>query len=162
MKSNHRSAISHQLIGKVLPFLLVFAFLLLPSLALAEENPMEKGIQYAKEKKYDQALAEFKKALAEDSANPNIRYNIALVLDLQGKRDEAIKEYKETVRTYPLSTAAFKARGKLARIYKFMGKAEESKKEIAESLRLMNENTSVKMSKEEFARKVEEKYSAIQ
>ncbi len=162
MKSYQPSAISHQLMGKVTISLLISVLcLLVTATAWAEENPMAKGIQFAKEKKYSEALVEFRKAQAEDPSNPNIRYNIALVLDLQGNTDEAVKEYKATIRTYPLSNAAFRAHGKLARIYKLMGKAEESKKEIAESLRLMNENTSLKMSKEEFARKVEEKYSAI-
>lgn len=148
--------------GKIAVFLLISAlFLLISAAAWAEENPMEKGIKFAKEKKYSEALGEFRKAQAEDPSNPNIRYNIALVLDLQGNTEEAVKGYKETIRTYPLSNAAFKAHGKLARIYKLMGKVEESKKEIAESLRLMNENTNVKMSRDDFNKKVEEIYSGI-
>lgn len=139
----------------------LFLSLSLQPSAYADESPMEKGIKLAKEKKYDQALEQFKKALAEDANNPNIRYNLALVYDLQGNREEAIKGYKETIRTYPLSSAAWKAHGKLARIYKQMGKTEDAKKEIAESLRLMNENTNVKMSREDFNKKVEEIYSGI-
>ena len=67
---------------------------------------INKAAQYMQEKKTDEAITEFKKALAFDPQNDTAMTYIGKLYMQQGKNFEAIKTFKDLVRQQPLSVLA--------------------------------------------------------
>jgi len=59
------------------------------------EGFMAQGINYYKERRYNEATLEFHGALSKDSNCVNAHYNLGLIYEKIGKLDKAIEEYKE-------------------------------------------------------------------
>ena len=75
------------------------------------EELINDGILSLEQEEYDLAINLFNSALIKDPNNDVAHYNKALVLDKQGKYQEAIKGYGETVRINPKFENAFYNRG---------------------------------------------------
>ncbi|MEK6730376.1 MAG: tetratricopeptide repeat protein, partial [Planctomycetota bacterium] len=55
----------------------------------------ERGIEYGKQGKYDEAIKEFHKVVAIEPDIANVHYNLGLAYKKKGMNDEADKEFAE-------------------------------------------------------------------
>lgn len=62
---------------------------------------MQKGAYHLARRELSQAVARFQKAAQWDAFSPGIRHELAVVLSLQGRAQEALKEMREAVRLAP-------------------------------------------------------------
>jgi Ca-activated chloride channel homolog len=59
------------------------------------EKAIQAGNDFYKQQQYDQAAAEYKKALAIEPGNSKAKFNLANTIVKQGKPDEAVKSFTE-------------------------------------------------------------------
>lgn len=59
------------------------------------------GILQSRDKEHDSALKSLETALALDSSNVDIRYNLALAYEVAGKKEEAKAEYEKVLEFDP-------------------------------------------------------------
>ncbi|MBI4785495.1 MAG: tetratricopeptide repeat protein [Chloroflexi bacterium] len=89
------------------------------------------GIQYAKEGKLDQAIAEFKKAIELDPTNPSYHRNLGSAYYAQGKFNDAVAAFEQAIKLNPRYGEAY---GDLTAAYVGLGKftqaVESGKKAI--------------------------------
>jgi len=82
-------------------------------------NPFDKilyyeaGCCYCMDKKYDNAIKEFKKALKISHEYEDAKLNLALALELSGKFDLAVKNYFKIIEAHPQNIATYNALGSL-------------------------------------------------
>ncbi|HDN79272.1 MAG TPA: tetratricopeptide repeat protein [Chloroflexi bacterium] len=101
--------------------------------APSAEDHIEKGIEYARQGKLDEAVAEFKEAIRLEPDNAKAHYNLGLVYDKQGQFDQAIAEYKEAIRLDPNHVPA---RNNLGGIYYNQKRFDEAAAEFKEVIRI--------------------------
>jgi Ca-activated chloride channel homolog len=78
---------------------LTILLILISGYSFGQSPEVEKAIQagndFYKQQHYDQAAAEYKKALAIESGNSKAKFNLANTIAKQGKPDEAVKSFTE-------------------------------------------------------------------
>src|ERR1700674_991680 len=90
------------------------------------------GGDYMMARRYDEAIAEFKKVLAMDSRFYNARWQMAEALQLNGQLQEAIKEYEKTIneqenhRMLALLSTAYAGVGKRDEALKLLAQLDEA------------------------------------
>ncbi len=57
-----------------------------------------RGIAYAKKREYDQAIADYDKAIDLDPKNAKALYQRGYVYDMKGERDRAMADYNQAMR----------------------------------------------------------------
>src|SRR5215211_3636832 len=99
-------------------------FIVLPVLALSVATPRSnaqdasgehtrKGVELAKQKKYDQAAEEFGLALKADPQDTKHYLNRGKALRMAGKLPEAEKDFSKVIEMKPDTPDAFAERGKV-------------------------------------------------
>src|SRR5689334_23947927 len=106
MKKNYR----HILIAALLPMLS------LATVATADEKAEaykygKEGIEAAKNKQWDKAIALFKKAVQADPKEANNHNNLGLAYKGAGKLDQAAKAFSDAIDTESNNSAAYINRG---------------------------------------------------
>ena len=78
---------------------LTISFILISGYSFGQSPEVEKAIQagndFYKQQQYDQAAAEYKKALTIEPGNSKAKFNLANTIVKQGKPDEAVKSFTE-------------------------------------------------------------------
>ena len=82
---------------------------------------------------YEQAVAQFRLALSDEPGDAVTHFNLANVLAVQSKPDEAIKEYTETLRLAPDHAGAHEALGE---VLAGLGRLDEAVRHYNESLKV--------------------------
>src|SRR2546425_5376076 len=87
---------------RLLVFLLVPG-LLISSTASAQtaENYRQQAIELSRHKSWDQAISNYRKALALEPSDPDTHYNLALALKYKGDAKQAAEEFEATLRLKP-------------------------------------------------------------
>ncbi|MBD3247673.1 tetratricopeptide repeat protein [Candidatus Falkowbacteria bacterium] len=80
------------------------------------------GMAYAEQRRFEESIAEYNKAIAIKDIYPQVHHNLANSLAALGKFDEAIEEYERALEISPLFEPSY---GPLAELY---GLAEEKEK----------------------------------
>lgn len=78
---------------------------------------LEKGNAALAAKKFDEALADYRKIVSDfpdSKAAPVAMYNVALVYEAQGQIDQAIQTYRDLVKTYPTGRDSIDAHMRIA------------------------------------------------
>ena len=65
------------------------------------------GIVAFGQKKYEEAINEYKKATAIDSLNDNYFLNLGVALDYIGKKDDAFDNYQKAIQLNPQNSKAY-------------------------------------------------------
>ena len=103
-------------IGIILPIVLFFLF----SYASAQQKQNEskdakfyidRGIAYGEKGQYDQAIADFNKALEIDSKSASAYYNRGIAYLNKGQFDWAIADFNKALEIDPKSASAYYNRG---------------------------------------------------
>jgi tetratricopeptide (TPR) repeat protein len=92
---------------------------------------LNKGNAAYQAKKYDEAIACYKKATVLDPAFASAFYNLGIIYDAQGRTDEAISVYKQVLTIKP---DYYAARNNLGAIYKKKGMIDEAMTEFKQIL----------------------------
>ncbi|MEW6104536.1 MAG: glycosyltransferase family 39 protein [bacterium] len=104
-----------------------------------------QGIEYLKNKMYDEAIFEFKEALKRSSDYPNLHYNLGLTYEMKKELDKAILEYKKEIEISKKINSEpediINMHNSLARIYYKKGMVEETIEECKNILALDPKNT---------------------
>src|SRR6266581_4603950 len=88
-------------------FRLLLAILLVsPSLAQTAEIYRQQAIKLSQKKSWDEAIANYHKALALEPNDVFTHYNLALTLKYKGDAQQAVGEFRETLRLKPKLAAA--------------------------------------------------------
>ena len=84
---------------KTVPILFILSFVLFANTTLAQTRKaaIQNGNKLYKEKKYNESLTEYNKALAGSSKDPVANYNLANAQFRTEKLDEAIESYDNTI-----------------------------------------------------------------
>ena len=93
----------------------------------------DAGMQLLKDKKYDQALAEFSRDIEINPEYDRSYFNIALIYSIQGKFGQAIPIYEKAIQYNDMETPAM---NNLGIIYYKQGKREQAKMLFERSLKL--------------------------
>jgi serine/threonine protein kinase len=100
-----------------------------PLVSAPEEDYLEAGKKFWEEKKYSEALDQWQKLLAREPGNTEAQLSVALVLNEQGRTDEAIAEFEKTM----------SLDGSDPRPYKSLGEIYEQRQEPEKSLHYYQE-----------------------
>ncbi len=103
-----------------------------PELNSEIKDHLKMGMKYQNEGNYNQAINEYKQALADKPDNPDLINNLGTVYYLQGNYLEAIKYFKEAIKISPDSSKYYN----LALCYHSQGKITEAKFEYKKSCEL--------------------------
>src|SRR5271170_5685558 len=76
-------------------------FLAFQTNSASQANLSEQGLKALDEKRYPDAVASLKQAIAADPKDFSLHFNLALAYSLMGKNAEAIPEYKKTLELKP-------------------------------------------------------------
>jgi Ca-activated chloride channel family protein len=75
-------------------------FVFMCSVALSQQaDPVQKGNEYYKQQQFENAVAEYNKALEKDPANTVAQFNLANSLQKQKKQEEAIKIFNDLAKS---------------------------------------------------------------
>jgi peptidoglycan/xylan/chitin deacetylase (PgdA/CDA1 family)/TolA-binding protein len=92
-----------------------------------------EGQQLYREKKYDQAVQKFQKALELKPSDPVLLNNLGFVYYVMGRYDDALSYLEKTLAADPKRK---EAHGNIADVYRKMGRRDEAKKEYEQYLAL--------------------------
>ncbi len=123
---------------KVNLFFCLILIVSLTTIASGEETAEDcnrTGLEYYREKKYDEAISEFKKATELDANYLPAYYNLGLLYSEEEvhRYQEAIEEFKKVIDLNPEDK---NARHKLALIYKLQGRYQEAIEEYERALEI--------------------------
>src|SRR5215831_14820907 len=83
-------------------FLLILGlFFAAPSFAQTAESYRQQAIELSRHKSWDQAIANYHKALDLAPNDPLTHYNLALTLKYKGEARQAVEEFESTLRLKP-------------------------------------------------------------
>jgi tetratricopeptide (TPR) repeat protein len=113
------------------------------ALALDPKNPQinsQLGLLYAHENgRLEEAITYFRRSLAAAPLNADVRNNLGLALATQGKLEEALKEYRESLRQKP-SIAAY---NNVANALSAMGRLDEAAENYKTALKIDSTNSQI-------------------
>src|SRR5581483_7862801 len=93
-------------------FLLVLLLLFSgPASAQTADTYRQRAIELSRNKSWDEAIADYHKALALDPNDPPTHYNLALALKYKGDAKQASEEFEAALRLKPISAHAHYALG---------------------------------------------------
>lgn len=119
-------------------FLVLVIITLLSSVAYGEERAEDynrKGLEHYREKKYEEAITEFKKAIEWDANYVPAHYNLGLLYSEEDvhRYPEAIEEFRKAIDLNPEDRNAYR---RLALVYKLQGRYEEAIEEYERALEI--------------------------
>ena len=119
-------------------FFYLILIIFLSGVAQGEEKAEDhnrKGLDYYREKNYEEAITEFKKAIELDANYAPAYYNLGLLYSEEDvhRRQEAIEEFKKVIDLNPQDR---NAHYRLALLYKLQGMYEEAIKEYEKTIEI--------------------------
>src|SRR6266550_4288729 len=87
---------------RLMVLLLVLGLLFsVPSSAQTAQSYRQQAIELSRNKSWDQAISDYRKALALEPNDPDTHYNLALTLKYKGDAKQSVEEFEATVRIKP-------------------------------------------------------------
>ena len=122
--------------AKIFFYLILLIFL--STIAYGEERAEDynrKGLNYFREKNYEEAITEFKKAMELDANYTPAYYNLGLLYSEEDihRYQEAIEEFEKVIDLDPQDK---NAHHKLALVYKLQGRYEEAIEEYEKTIEI--------------------------
>ena len=97
------------------------------------EEYLEKGVEYAEQVRFDDAIAQFSKAIELDPQFAWAYYNRGFTYFLLGQYQRAIEDYTEAIRLDPQDGAAYASR---TLAYTALGRDQEAERDIEKAVEL--------------------------
>ncbi|HTV57043.1 MAG TPA: tetratricopeptide repeat protein, partial [Terriglobia bacterium] len=81
--------------------LLLLFIMVAPCFAQTAENYRQQAIEASRQKSWDQAIVNYRKALELEPNDPLTHYNLALALKYKGDSVQAVEEFQAAIRLKP-------------------------------------------------------------